>query len=568
MSDHLPRNNNNIIFDPVANPSRTPVHYPSSLPLLDGISQAAPTPFTFHAGPATPVTGTSPGTIGLPFFSPESIPSIGSLTKFQCFLAGNDTVDILLAVPNSNGGFDISVIATKSGVTGLNTWNVGGDFPTTTIPPNSLVGARTGGVAGIKVVDDTTTYGYTRSFGYAYTAASWSGAGNYNIVFVNTNEVQIAWEATTTRGAQTYAINESFGTVKPARAYHNGTAWTYAAGSAIPGATGIANRLTWALSSGMHLQTLAVEFKFDNASGKLYFGKEIVYSAASVDYGTLASIDISTNSIELLFPYNTNFVQPGVKYTELITEFTLVTARKYRIEMIKINKKISIRVTDTVTADTQLFEWTVDDQYGYGYGAPTVYSGAGLIDVKKVEWYFDNTIPTSIIVGDSITEGSGATTHLSGYAGKLYATKVGMFYGDGGVTAVAGLHEFYEATKLFMPKYAIFCLGANNAQSDTERDRYIADMRSFWAACRRYGIIPIVCTVTPNNNAAYQTRINAMNAAIAADVISDALEIIDFNAALGGAWSAPNFLDDVHPNQTGNDLLYARALADQPDAFV
>lgn len=534
------------------------------------VSEAPPTAFTFNAGPQPPATGTNDTNASLAWFNLERLPVASTLKQVSCyFSASNSAVQILLATPASGGGWDVSVIATKTAALGLNTWTVlSGALPATAIPANSIIGIAMASFEGVmRYTSDATEYGYSKSPGYGY--ITFTTAGNYQITQTYFEEMELAWQATSNRAAVTYAVNESFGTTQPANTILGGTAWTYSAGSATPGATGIANKLAWYHNCNAHSQTLSVEFQFDNASGRLVIGKEITsaYYSASEDYGSLCGINIATNDIELYNPYNTEGTLPTVRYTETITAMTLVTSRTYKLEMIKLNKKISIRITDTTNADTQLFEWAVSDLYGYGNGRPVVFSLGGTLHLTRVRWTMGNTNPTTLIFGDSITEGSGATTHMSGYAGQLATEGNCMFSGDGGVTAIACLRQMQMQCQIMTPQYVVLVAGANNAQSDTERDRFIADMRVFWAKARAYGHTPIIATCTPNSDGAYQTRLAAMNAAIAADVISDAIETIDMEAALGGTYTAGLMTDAVHPNQAGHDAMYDQAHTDQPDAF-
>lgn len=535
------------------------------------VSEPAETAFTYNAGPQPPENGTSDTNAAIAWFNAERLPVASVLKQVSCyFSASNSAVQILLATPAASGGWDISVIATKTAVSGLNTWTVlSGALPATNIPAGSIIGIMQASFEGVmRYKSDVTAYGYTKSPGYAY-ISGFTTAGNYQIIQSYYEEMQLSWQATADRAAVPYIVNETFGTSQPANTIHGGTVWTYSSGSATPGAIGIANRLSWYQTCNAHSQTLSVRFQFDNSSGRLVIGKEIAdaYLSSSEDYGTLVGINIATNNIELYNPYNTEGILPTVRYTETITAMTLITGRTYEIEMIKLNKKISIRITDTVTSDTQLFEWAVSNLYGYGFGRPVAFSLGGTWHLTRTRLAVGNTNPKFLIFGDSITEGSGADSNLSGYAGQLCATLDGLFSGDGGVTAVACLRQMQMQCQHMTPQYLILVAGANNAQSDGERDRFIADMRTFWAKARAYGHTPIIATCTPNSDSAYQTRLTAMNVAIAADVVSDNILTIDMKAALGGTYTAGLMADNVHPNQAGNDAMYDQALADQPQAF-
>lgn len=525
--------------------------------------------FTFRAGTVgDPTTGTHSTGATSQWYAAESLPVASQLSKIQFYLAGDSSVSLLLAVPRAAGGFTVSIIATKSAIAGLNTYTVAaGELPATTIPANSFIGVKCA-TNPVRYTADTTAYSRVRSGGHVY-CTTWTGAGVYHLEFTDQDEMSIAWEATATRGQQEYLVDESFSTARPAWTIHGGTAWTYAAGSATPGATGIVNRLSWAKSSCAHLQTLRVEFMFDDSSGKMVFGKSAITNL--IQDGTLVSISIATNQIELYATHATVTTLPAVFDTKDITAFTLVTGRVYSIEMIKVNKEVSVRVTDTVTGETQLFTWTVSASYGYALGRPTVFSLGGAFHLTRVRWSLGNTRPRFMIYGDSITEGTGSTSNLSGYAGQLCDGRDGMFAGDGGVRTYMSLRHMIFDVRNIMPEYVILNCGVNDSSSDAVRDQGIADFRTFWARCRQYGTIPILACPTTYNNAAIQTRITAIRDAMVSDAAAHGIGLIRFDLAVGGVtgavYDAAKMSDSAHPNQIGYDDMTVRGISDQPAVF-
>jgi len=527
-------------------------------------------PFTFRAGTiSAPGAGTGNTSVGFAWFNFGSSQSATELTQVECYSSGSGTMEILLAVPSTSGGFDVSEIDSVSVVSGLNTFTVSGEtLAQATIPPAGIVGFKSS--VAIKFSDDSNAGAFSRNIspGYMRPSASGTPSGNVNgWVYTKSDEISFAWEGVTTRGGSSYVIDEDFSAgVKPTWGIHEGTDWTYAANEATPGATGITNRLAFYQSSNLNNQTISVEFQFENSTGHIAIGKEPTLSAASIDYGSIVSVDIATNEIYLHNPYNSGDTLPTVRHTDSVT-MTLQTSRTYRVQLIKNGKEITVKLTDMTDETTETFTYTVSNLYGYAYGSPVVAQLDGSITVSKVQFYFGKTRPKTLFYGDSITEGSGADSNSTSYAAQA-TTGNNLYAGDGGITAVSCLRSFQQDLLSLQPKYAVLYAGANNSNSDTERDNYLVDFELFWKRARQYGVTPIVMLPTPYNDGTKQTRIDAMRTAVIADITSDSMEVIRSDIALGGVdgdtYDSDLMADDVHPNQDGHDALFARIQSDQP----
>lgn len=507
------------------------------------------------------------------WFVPDSLPVESELATISVNANAGGSMQLLLAVPNAiTGGFDVTTIATKTVVSGVNTFSVAlAELPATTIPAGSLVGYFS--AVTIKLRQDATDLGTRyRSCGYIRPSGTGNPTGTNHTAWTYSyiDELQLAWTATATRGGRTSMLKESFvGSGLPPYAIHGGTAWTYGSGIATPGAVGIANRLSFYPFSCISKQTLAVQFQFDDASGHVFIAKEIGgLTGASIDRGTIVSVDVATNTLKTYAHYNTAATLPTVSLSTPITGFTLATGKSYLFEIIKDVKTITAKITDIAAGlSFSVSNVAEADSYGWANGRPCIGTLAGTAHFEDVNWYTDDTTPKTLVYGDSITEGSGGTTAQSAYAGQLQAVSSNglRFTGDGGAVAESGVRYLQHDLNLFMPKYAVFYFGANNATSDLLRDNYLVDMPQFIAECEAMGVVPIIMTPTPDNTAGKQARLTAMRDA----VVANGVEMIRSDLALGApdgvTYNAGLMADSTHPNQSGHDALYARCLADQSD---
>ena len=524
---------------------------------------------SFRAGPsAAPALSTNAAGALVTYFPVERLPVESEVTKVEFYANATGAVSIMVAVPDPDGnGWNVTEhqVHTVTG-TGLQTLQVSDlSLDPLTLPAGGLVGWYTA-EAGILRYSSTAD-----GPGYSYVSGKANGAGVVLAPGIQ-YEMQFAWEATATRGGPTFIINESFaGAARPINTLHGGTAWTYG-GSAVPGAVGIANRLSWTgLSSIADRQTLSAEFSFTNGTGVAAIGKHPILGGASVDYGSLIAADIAGNAIIIYNPYNTASSLPVVRYTRALSTLTLAVGTPYKFELIKNGKILTAKITDLNTMVSEEFEEGPDLLQGYCNGCPSIMALAGGVEFTNVKWSMPDSTPMTTIYGDSITEGSGATTDDTSFGGQLIRGTLagnGWYAGDGGVTAFACLRNMMYDTFFSMPKYAILFAGANNSGSDTEMNNYIAHMTKFVDKANQYGVTPIVMLPIPYNDPTRQGRTNTMRQAI----LANGCRVIRTDIALsvggdGVTWNTTLMADSVHPNQLGHDAIAARCLLDAPDAF-
>ncbi len=161
--------------------------------------------------------------------------------------------------------------------------------------------------------------------------------------------------------------------------------------------------------------------------------------------------------------------------------------------------------------------------------------------------YFNPVSPirwTSYMISDGYTENL-----LSGYPGRDTAS---------------ALKDFKQALTHGKPKYAVWCMGMNDADTDTEiSTSYLNATEEFLRLCELNGIAPILSTIpcVPERSHVFKNEW----------VRSTGLRYVDFAKAVGGekissSWYADMLSsDNVHPDALGARALYAQFLKDFPE---
>jgi lysophospholipase L1-like esterase len=338
---------------------------------------------------------------------------------------------------------------------------------------------------------------------------------------------------------------------------------------AVPGAAGIANRMFWQPSSNANKQTLQVDFQFTGPAGIAAIGKEPCLNTASVDYGSILAADIALNQLTMYNPWNNGSTLPIVRHSSALVNLTLAEDTPYRLELVIDGKTTTARITHIGSGVFDEFTYGPDNLQGYGHGRPSIFAISSGVRFDRVRWWMDDMSPLFVIYGDSITEGSGATLHSDCFAELLVAEAGGngWYSGDGGVTAVSCTKAFVQDSMIAMPKYAIYYAGANNSNSDAERDNYAIDLARFVEAATALGVTPVVMLPTPINDVAKDARLDVMRSAAIASGANLIRSDLAIGSPDGSTYNAGLMSDTTHPNTAGHAALAARCLSDAPPAF-
>ncbi len=176
-------------------------------------------------------------------------------------------------------------------------------------------------------------------------------------------------------------------------------------------------------------------------------------------------------------------------------------------------------------------------------------------DYEKDIWLFGDSYfnPTSELRWTSYLLNDGYTQYLlSGYPGRNTAS---------------ALKDFTQALTHGKPKYAVWCLGMNDEDSDTEiSESYLCATKDFLDICQRNGITPILSTIpcVPERNHAYKNNW----------VKSLGVRYVDFAKGVGGEETGSSWYDgmlypdNVHPDALGAKALYTQFIKDFPEILI
>ncbi len=257
----------------------------------------------------------------------------------------------------------------------------------------------------------------------------------------------------------------------------------------------------------------------------------------------------------------------GYKIYEYLTEYSVIAEGEHGLTIKgAVNVIIEVeygksRITISTPTGTHISEWR-PNTWGGRNGSVFAYSEQKELkdvtlrwyspDTKKPYWLFGDSYfnPTSAIRWPSYVVSSGYTNFLlSGFPGR---------------DSVSALRDFKELLNYGTPKFAVWCLGMNNHDSDTEiSTRYKESTEEFISICRERGIIPVLSTIpnVPKLNHSFKNEF----------VRSSGCRYIDFARGVGatevGSPWYPGMLhtDNVHPTATGAMALYAQFITDFPE---
>lgn len=186
------------------------------------------------------------------------------------------------------------------------------------------------------------------------------------------------------------------------------------------------------------------------------------------------------------------------------------------------------------------------------------------VEITKIdaEWSSSDYDKEIWLLGDSYFN----TADVNRWPYYLYGAGYTNYFMSGfpGRNAQSGIVDFKNALEFGTPKYAVWCLGMNNNDSENAVSAtWKPATEEFLAICKEKGITPIL-TTTPNTPKVRNSLKNDY-------VKASGYRYIDFAAAvdgeeLGSSW-IPGMIsgDNVHPSASGAKALYEQVLKDFPE---
>lgn len=259
-----------------------------------------------------------------------ALPVDSWITQIEHYSSSAGEVKFKILQPVTNGGFNVVSSTTKTAVIGLNVFS-----DIIFVPANSMLGAYNAAGQGRFYVDQTQEV----FEGYISFAADVSGSNVQPTSIVNYgNRINVRQKRihNPTASPPAYIINEDFlGTTCPTYVINGTTPWTFEAGKAISGGTGIANGMHWVQTLNADRNTWEVDFEFTAATDRIGIMRHPVLNFGSVDDGTIIELNCATNSIVIYAQLGTSNNLPSVYATVPITELTLAADTRYRAKLYK-----------------------------------------------------------------------------------------------------------------------------------------------------------------------------------------------------------------------------------------
>jgi len=450
---------------------------------------------------------------------------------------------------------------------GVTTKTAGLDFQTGVIIP-------TGGMLGYVVLagelridpyeNAIPTGGILGSVGYELTSHP---VKYFELGYTLPGMLQVTTKQPNIYPAKNYIVDRLFDTVAPGMNFNMQlttapTTWSLVDGQAQSSGTGLANSMGY--FRGTYYSNITYRIWATPGTGASLAVYTYPNTGGTSGVGTMVSLDVATNAINVheVFTGSAPTTVPAVWQTKT-PAFTLTAGVEYVVDLTRDGKTCTVSITDPVTGVSEGWTWQpmTGGHGGRISGAPCVAALAGVVRVRKMQYLCPVDAPKVIIFGDSITEGSGATT---GYAIDICAEVGGVHSGVSGDTLAGMLTRVHSDLSLTDFTYAIIYIGTNDYAVNTAT--WLASLAKVVAMVESRGVIPVVCTLCPIDD--YPDFAAAVNAGI----VSAGYRVIRFDRALtvdsdGVTRDTAKFTDALHPNDTGVAAMVARVRIDLPELF-
>ena len=296
----------------------------------------------------------------------------------------------------------------------------------------------------------------------------------------------------------------------------------------------------------MHNKTLRLTFNID-ALGE---GQMITLGHGEKSYGGSA-VELTKDTVRV-YKY----------FTERIDVYT--AAHGINISgIIELEVKVGFgKATISVENKDDKFVSDITEWFGRQGKIFAKSSGGAVLTDVQMEWKCSDYAQEIWLMGDSYFN----TTVADRWPYYMYNNGYTDYFMSGfpGRNSQQALTDFKRALEHGTPKYAVWCLGMNNNDSETAiSSTYKAATDEFLAICASKGITPILSTI-PNTPTCINVHKNEW-------VRNSGYRYIDFAAAVDGeqiysSWSAGMLSGDhIHPAVLGAETLYMQFIKDFPE---
>lgn len=213
-----------------------------------------------------------------------------------------------------------------------------------------------------------------------------------------------------------------------------------------------------------------------------------------------------------------------------------------------------------------------------------IYTNGGSYTISSVIWYGRNREIFTIANGNAFTDaslvwnaplsrkniwafGDSYFDNVSDKRWPKYLVDLGissvMWDGYSGRASLRALESFKNDLKIGTPKYVLWALGMNDADSSAINTNWKNCVDELLEICANHEIIPILCTI-PNTASINHTYKNAW-------IKASGYRYIDFAKAVGASsypsswYTGMLYQDGTHPDVQGAIALFNQAITDFPE---
>lgn len=276
-------------------------------------------------------------------------------------------------------------------------------------------------------------------------------------------------------------------------------------------------------------------------------------------------VNVTNNTLEILEADINYGTDNGKVIVSKPIPWTLTNSEKYKLALVKDKLTYTLILTNLATDESISIYTTLCYMFGTGRVGIKTY-GTTAINVYRYNYYLSNYKYSDVLImGDSITQGTGVTDINNRWCGKLlkeYYEGDGVIWGKGYDNSSDTLTRL---TKMFKFGYrfnkVIIMIGTNNTGSDKLYTTWESNIVDIYNLIVENGAEPIIC-VPPSIRGNMSNVLKMRDFILSKGWNTIRMDIATSVDQLGEAIDGSITTDGTHFNDKGNLRMYERAVKD------
>lgn len=281
--------------------------------------------------------------------------------------------------------------------------------------------------------------------------------------------------------------------------------------------------------------------------------------------GAIFMVNVTNNTLEILEADINYGTDNGKVIVSKPIPWTLTNSEKYKLALVKDKLTYTLILTNLATDESISIYTTLCYMFGTGRVGIKTY-GTTAINVYRYNYYLSNYKYSDVLImGDSITQGTGVTDINNRWCGKLlkeYYEGDGVIWGKGYDNSSDTLTRL---TKMFKFGYrfnkVIIMIGTNNTGSDKLYTTWESNIVDIYNLIVENGAEPIIC-VPPSIRGNMSNVLKMRDFILSKGWNTIRMDIATSVDQLGEAIDGSITTDGTHFNDKGNLRMYERAVKD------